>query len=51
MSDMAPGGWKETICVETANVADNAVQLSSGAVHKLTASSSRVEPTEACSVY
>jgi glucose-6-phosphate 1-epimerase len=38
MSDMAPDDWKEMICVETANAADNAVHLSSGASHKLTAS-------------
>src|SRR5262249_32465368 len=38
MSDMAPDDWKEMICVETANVADNAVHLSPGGSHKLTAS-------------
>lgn len=37
MSDMAAEGWKEMICVETANAADNAVQLSPGESHKLTA--------------
>lgn len=37
MSDMAPDGWKEMICVETANAADNAVHLAPGASHKLTA--------------
>jgi len=37
MSDMAAGGWKEMLCVETANAADNAVLLSPGASHKLTA--------------
>jgi glucose-6-phosphate 1-epimerase len=37
MADMAPDDWKEMICVETANVADNAVHLSPGASHKLTA--------------
>jgi len=37
MSDMAPGDWKEMICVETANAADNAIHLSPGASHKLTA--------------
>jgi glucose-6-phosphate 1-epimerase len=35
---MAPDDWKEMICIETANVADNAVHLSPGASHKLTAS-------------
>jgi glucose-6-phosphate 1-epimerase len=38
MSDMTPDGWKEMICVETANVAENAVRLPSGAGRKLTAS-------------
>ena len=37
MSDMTPGAWKEMICVETANAADNAVHLAPGASHKLTA--------------
>lgn len=36
MTDMAPEGWKEMICVETANAADNAVYLFPGASHKLT---------------
>ena len=38
MSDMAPDDWKEMICVETANAADNAVRLRPGATHKLTVS-------------
>lgn len=38
MSDMAPGDWKEMICVETANAADNAIHLAAGATHKLAAS-------------
>jgi glucose-6-phosphate 1-epimerase len=38
MSDMASEGWQEMICVETANVADNAVHLRPDASHKLTAS-------------
>jgi D-hexose-6-phosphate mutarotase len=37
MSDMTPNGWKEMICVETANAADDAVRLAPGASHKLTA--------------
>jgi glucose-6-phosphate 1-epimerase len=37
MSDMDPAGWKEMICVETANAADNANHLPPGASHKLTA--------------
>jgi glucose-6-phosphate 1-epimerase len=38
MSDMAPDDWRGMICVETANAADNAVPLSPGASHTLTAS-------------
>jgi|ERR1700693_1001980 len=38
MSDMAADDWREMICVETANAADNAVHLSRGESHKLTAS-------------
>ena len=38
MSDMTPDGWQNMICVETANAADNAVHLSPGDSHKLTAS-------------
>jgi glucose-6-phosphate 1-epimerase len=38
MSDMAPDDWKEMICLETANAADNAIHLLPGASHKLTAS-------------
>jgi len=30
MSDMAPDNWKEMICVETANAADDAIHLSPG---------------------
>ena len=37
MSDMPVDGWKEMLCVETANAADNAVHLPPGASHKLTA--------------
>jgi len=36
MTDMAPGEWQQMICVETANAAENAVPLSSGAAHKMT---------------
>jgi glucose-6-phosphate 1-epimerase len=35
MSDMAPGDWREMICVETANASDNAVTLAAGGSHKL----------------
>jgi glucose-6-phosphate 1-epimerase len=38
MSDMAPDDWKEMICIETANAADNAVHLAPGASHKMVAS-------------
>ncbi|MBV9770953.1 MAG: D-hexose-6-phosphate mutarotase [Bryobacterales bacterium] len=38
MSDMSANGWAEMICVETANAADDAIHLSPGATHKLTAS-------------
>jgi len=34
---MAADGWKEMLCVETANAADNAVHLSPGASHRLAA--------------
>jgi glucose-6-phosphate 1-epimerase len=37
MSDMTADGWKRMLCVETANVADNAVVLAPGEFHKLTA--------------
>ena len=37
MADMAPDEWRNMICVETANAADNAVSLEPGATHKLTA--------------
>ena len=37
MSDMGAESWKEMLCVETANAADNAVHLSPGSSHKLTA--------------
>ena len=37
MSDMDPDGWKHMICVEAANVADNAVELPPGGSHKMTA--------------
>jgi glucose-6-phosphate 1-epimerase len=35
MSDMAPADWREMICVETANAADNAVHLPAGGSHTL----------------
>jgi glucose-6-phosphate 1-epimerase len=38
MADMAADGWKDMLCIETANVADNAVHLAPGASHKLAAS-------------
>jgi glucose-6-phosphate 1-epimerase len=35
---MATDDWKEMICIETANAADNGIHLSPGTFHKLTAS-------------
>ena len=37
LEDMAPDEWQAMICVETANVADNAVTLAAGDSHRLTA--------------
>jgi glucose-6-phosphate 1-epimerase len=37
MTDMVPDDWREMICVETANAADNAIHLPPGASHKLAA--------------
>ena len=37
MSDMSPEDWREMICVETCNAADNAVKLAPGGSRKLTA--------------
>jgi glucose-6-phosphate 1-epimerase len=37
MSDMEADGWKQMLCVETANAADNAVLLEPGDSHKLSA--------------
>jgi glucose-6-phosphate 1-epimerase len=37
MFDMEPDGWKQMICVETANAAENAILLAPGASHKMTA--------------
>ncbi len=37
MSDMLADGWKQMLCVESANVGDNAVVLAPGASHKMTA--------------
>ncbi|MEI9811655.1 MAG: D-hexose-6-phosphate mutarotase [Acidobacteriota bacterium] len=36
MADMAADGWKDMVCVETANVAENAVPLAAGESHRLT---------------
>jgi glucose-6-phosphate 1-epimerase len=38
MADMAPGDWKQMICVETGNVADNTLRLVPGESHRMTAS-------------
>jgi glucose-6-phosphate 1-epimerase len=32
---MAPDEWREMICVETANAADNALRVPPGGSHKL----------------
>jgi glucose-6-phosphate 1-epimerase len=37
MSDMAPDDWREMICVETANAADNTLCVAPGASHTLRA--------------
>jgi glucose-6-phosphate 1-epimerase len=37
MSDMALEEWKQMLCIETANAADNAVHLAPGESHQLTA--------------
>jgi len=37
MADMEADGWRQMLCVETANAADNVVLLSPRASHKLTA--------------
>jgi len=37
MSDMDADSWLGMVCVETANAADNAIQLAPGAIHKLSA--------------
>jgi glucose-6-phosphate 1-epimerase len=43
MSDMAADGWKDMLCVETANAADNALRLSPGSSHQMAASISVVQ--------
>jgi glucose-6-phosphate 1-epimerase len=42
LADMAPDDWQGMICVETANVTDNAVTLAPGETHRMTASISIV---------
>jgi glucose-6-phosphate 1-epimerase len=37
LSDMAADDWMQMICIETANAADNAIRLTRGASHTLTA--------------
>lgn len=37
MPDMAPDSWQQMVCVETGNVADNAVELAPGESHTLAA--------------
>jgi glucose-6-phosphate 1-epimerase len=36
LADMAPDEWRSMICVETANVAENAVTLEAGGTHRMT---------------
>jgi glucose-6-phosphate 1-epimerase len=36
MSDLDPEEWRGMLCVETANVASNAITLAAGATHKMT---------------
>lgn len=36
MADMGPGEWRQMICVESGNAADNAVTLAPGETHSLT---------------
>jgi glucose-6-phosphate 1-epimerase len=37
LGDMVPDDWEQMICVETVNAADNAVHLTAGSSHKMTA--------------
>jgi len=37
LADMEPEGWREMLCVETANVGDSAVALEPGATHSMRA--------------
>jgi glucose-6-phosphate 1-epimerase len=37
MPDMTPEGWQRFVCVETANVGENAITLAPGAVHSMRA--------------
>ncbi len=37
MTDMSEGAWKQMVCIETANALENAITLSPGAVHTMTA--------------
>jgi len=37
MSDMAPDSWTKMVCVETANVGENSIQLAPGATHSMSA--------------
>jgi len=37
MADLGPDEWQGMICVETANVAENAIVLAAGATHRMTA--------------
>ncbi len=37
MGDFGPDGWTGMVCVETANAADDVIQLAPGATHRMTA--------------
>ena len=37
IADLEPDDWRRMVCVETANAADDAVTLASGARHVMTA--------------
>ena len=37
MADMSPAGWKQMVCIETANALENAITLGPGEQHTMTA--------------
>jgi D-hexose-6-phosphate mutarotase len=36
MGDLGADNWRGFVCVETGNVADNRIELASGATHEMT---------------